>query len=668
MINTTIGKYKIIRLIGEGGMAAVYEAEHEILGTRVAIKVLNPILSANAQIKERFRNEAKVMASLEHSNITKVIDFDEQPQQLSIVMEFLKGEDLNQRIKRKGPLSEKEISEVFSQTLKAFQYAHDKGIVHRDIKPSNIFILNDGHVKILDFGIAKLFGQNNEMTQTGTQMGTPIYMSPEQVKADKTIDYRSDIYSIGVTMYFAVNGKPPYNPTTHSQFDIFNKIVYEPLHEFSVQSRFNDMILIACQKNREERFENCNTWLSKVINLETNNPKPIDETKTEYTNRLSEDATRIYTSQSHNYSEKPSIEFSQNNPESESSSKNSLKENLDHGKSTKKPIIKIATLAFLSTIVLGVSAYFAFNYYKNNQLEKAIEFVKNENYEKAFNILNSSILEENSEAQYYLAKMYKQGHYVEINLEKAFELAKKSAEQGNDKGLNFLGTCYNDGLGTYKDIKKALDYYTKASELGNAKAYNNLGNLYFRGDEGITKDYVKANEYYLKSINLAKDQIAVELEGRPEVNIGQIHLYGGYGVTIDYGKAKEYFLLAKDKNNALASERLGEMYDYGLGVGEDNYQAFKYYTISANLNNSDAQDRLGNLYFFGAGCEQDDFKAFELFKKSADQKNANGLADLGYMHQYGRGGAEKNLNKARMYYNEAAELGNEWAKTQLEFL
>lgn len=105
MINTTIGKYKINRLIGEGGMASVYEAEHEMLGTKVAIKVLNPILSANAQIKERFRNEAKLMASLDDPNITKVIDFDEQPQQLSIVMEYLNGEDLNQKIQRNGPLS-----------------------------------------------------------------------------------------------------------------------------------------------------------------------------------------------------------------------------------------------------------------------------------------------------------------------------------------------------------------------------------------------------------------------------------------------------------------------------------------------------------------------------------------------------------------------------------
>ena len=294
MINTTIGKYKITRLIGEGGMASVYEAEHEMLGTKVAIKVLNPILSANAQIKERFRNEAKLMASLDHPNITKVIDFDEQPQQLSIVMEYLNGEDLNQKIKRNGPLSEKQITEVFSQTLSAFQYAHEKGIVHRDIKPSNIFILPNGYVKILDFGIAKLFGQGNEMTQTGTQMGTPTYMSPEQVKADKSIDHRSDIYSLGVTMFYAINGKPPYNSNTDSQFDIFTKIVYEPLPEMPNSGIFNEFIKKACQKDRQQRFQTCQEWLNKL-----NNPVPsganatTDKNKTVIANTSHNDATKV---------------------------------------------------------------------------------------------------------------------------------------------------------------------------------------------------------------------------------------------------------------------------------------------------------------------------------------------------------------------------------------
>ena len=261
MINTSIGKYKIIKLIGEGGMASVYEAEHEMLGTKVAIKVLNPILSANAEIKTRFRNEAKLMASLDHPNITKVIDFDEQPQQLSIVMEFLNGEDLDEKIKRNGQLSEKEIRDIFSQTLSAFQYAHEKGIVHRDIKPSNIFILSNGHVKILDFGIAKLFGEGNEMTQTGIQIGTPNYMSPEQVKADKSIDHRSDLYSIGVTLYFASSGRSPYNSANTSQFDVYNKIVHEPLPTISSNVSFNEIIGKACQKDREQRFQSCQEFM-----------------------------------------------------------------------------------------------------------------------------------------------------------------------------------------------------------------------------------------------------------------------------------------------------------------------------------------------------------------------------------------------------------------------
>jgi len=267
MINTTIGKYKIIRMIGEGGMASVYEAEHEMLGTKVAIKVLNPILSSNTQIRERFKNEARLMASLNHPNITKVLDFEEGNSQLSIVMELLEGENLNERIKRIGSLSEKEITEIFSQTLSAFQYAHEKNIVHRDIKPSNIFILSNGQVKILDFGVAKLVGQGSELTQTGTQLGTPVYMSPEQVKAEKDIDHRSDIYSLGVTLYFAIKGNPPYNSNTDSQFNIFNRIVFEPIPNLKVGDKYDQMIQRACCKEKEGRYQSCSEWILELGNI-----------------------------------------------------------------------------------------------------------------------------------------------------------------------------------------------------------------------------------------------------------------------------------------------------------------------------------------------------------------------------------------------------------------
>jgi serine/threonine protein kinase len=260
-LNTTIGKYKLTRLIGDGGMASVYEGVHETLDTKVAVKILNPILSTNKQIRERFVNEAKIMASFNHINITKIIDFEEAPNYLAIIMELLDGQDLSDFIQSQPKLSDEKINAIFKQILGAFQYAHEKGVIHRDIKPSNIFILEDGTVKILDFGIAKLFGQGNEMTQTGTQIGTPIFMSPEQVKSDKSIDHRSDIYSLGVMLYFLINGKAPYDTNTASQFDIYSKIVHEPLPKITIQSSLSNLVSKACQKERELRFQSCEEWM-----------------------------------------------------------------------------------------------------------------------------------------------------------------------------------------------------------------------------------------------------------------------------------------------------------------------------------------------------------------------------------------------------------------------
>jgi serine/threonine protein kinase len=138
------------------------------------------------------------------------------------------------------------------------------GIVHRDIKPSNIYILPGEIVKILDFGIAKLFGEGGGSTKTGIQIGTPVYMSPEQVKGDKSIDHRSDIYSLGVTLYSACNGKPPYDKNTLSDFAIYNKIVTEPLPTLSNNSVFTNLINKACQKDREYRYQTCLEFLDQL--------------------------------------------------------------------------------------------------------------------------------------------------------------------------------------------------------------------------------------------------------------------------------------------------------------------------------------------------------------------------------------------------------------------
>ncbi len=282
-INKSVGKYRLTRFIGEGGMASVYEGTHEKLGTKVAVKILNPILTANKQIRMRFENEAKFMASLDHPNITRVLDFDEQPDMLAIVMELISGQDLSTLIGNKGALKPAEAVPLFSQILEAFRYAHGKGIVHRDIKPSNIFITHDNQVKILDFGIAKMIGSGDDFTQTGAQIGTPVYMSPEQVKADKTIDHRSDIYSLGVTLFFTLNGKPPYDSTTQSNFEIYNKIVYEPIPDLPQYPDIDRVIKKAIQKDREQRYQSAEEFRQALLNTGTDKTVAINDLREEKT-------------------------------------------------------------------------------------------------------------------------------------------------------------------------------------------------------------------------------------------------------------------------------------------------------------------------------------------------------------------------------------------------
>ena len=280
MINKKIHNYKIIREIGSGGMATVYEAIHLKLDTKVAIKILNPVLAADNGIRKRFEQEAKIMASLDHEGITRVLDFEEEENRLAIVMEYLEGNTLDEYIKQNGALNEEKAKQIFTKILHAFQYAHDKNIVHRDVKPSNIFITTEGKVKIMDFGIAKIVEDGAKvLTQTGTQIGTPIYMSPEQIKDSKHIDLRTDIYSLGVTLWFMLNGKPPYDVTKDSTFEIFTKIVNNPVPKLSNNIIIDEIIRKATGKKADSRIQNCKTFIELLNNINVNEEVKTENTK-----------------------------------------------------------------------------------------------------------------------------------------------------------------------------------------------------------------------------------------------------------------------------------------------------------------------------------------------------------------------------------------------------
>ncbi len=216
MIGNFIENYKIVAVLGEGGMGIVYKALDLKLERYVAIKILSPQATANPQFVARFKREAKNQAKLTHPNIVPVYGFAEDRQTLGIVMEFVDGETLEHRIQRKGRLEVVEALDVLKQILSAADYAHSKGFVHRDIKPSNIIIGSDGTAKIMDFGISKSIYDSKGITKTGTKLGTILYMSPEQIKALEPTG-QSDIYSIGITFYEMLSGKTPFDVGTEFQ-------------------------------------------------------------------------------------------------------------------------------------------------------------------------------------------------------------------------------------------------------------------------------------------------------------------------------------------------------------------------------------------------------------------------------------------------------------------
>ncbi len=220
MIGEVVGNYRIASQIGSGGMGAVYEAHHELLGKMAAIKVLLPERSANREIVQRFFNEARAVSTVQHPGIPEIFDFGHLPSgNAYIIMELLEGETLGERLKREQPMSIKAAVSIARHIAGVLGATHSHGIVHRDLKPDNVFLVPDPalprgeRAKILDFGIAKLIDSDRPSavhTETGRLMGTPYYMSPEQCRGSGHVDHRSDIYSLGCVLYQMLTSRPPF--------------------------------------------------------------------------------------------------------------------------------------------------------------------------------------------------------------------------------------------------------------------------------------------------------------------------------------------------------------------------------------------------------------------------------------------------------------------------
>jgi len=257
MRNMNFGRYQIISEVGKGSMGVVYKAHDPQIDRTVALKVLRPDRITSEEFVQRFLKEARAIGRLSHPNIITVYDSGQDNDTLYIVMEFLIGKTLREAQQEKQ-LRLQEIIHIGAQVADALDYAHRQGIVHRDIKPSNILLTPEGYLKLTDFGIARIEDPTaHHQTQAGDILGTPIYMSPEQIMGQK-VDGRSDLYSLGVILYELTTGRKPFQGENLAA--IFNAIIEEKpppieLPDTSLGQRLSALIFKSISKSTEDRFQ-----------------------------------------------------------------------------------------------------------------------------------------------------------------------------------------------------------------------------------------------------------------------------------------------------------------------------------------------------------------------------------------------------------------------------
>ena len=251
-----IGKYHILELVGEGAMGVVYKAKDSVLDRTVAVKVMNDAIARHEELRQRFLREAQAAASLQHPNVVSIYDLGEVDGHLYIAMEFVQGADLETLIQNGEPLSLQEKLDIVIDVLSGLTFAHKRGIVHRDIKPANIRIAEDGRAKLMDFGVAHL--TSSKLTSTGASLGTPVYMSPEQITGGKATP-ATDVFAVGAVLYELLTGAKPFDAPTLQ--GLFYKILTDkpkPVRELmpGLPTALDHIVEKAMAKEVPQRYQN----------------------------------------------------------------------------------------------------------------------------------------------------------------------------------------------------------------------------------------------------------------------------------------------------------------------------------------------------------------------------------------------------------------------------
>jgi serine/threonine-protein kinase len=623
----TVGQYEIRDLLGEGGIGQVHAAFDTVLQREVAMKSLRPELLSDANFADRFRAEATSLARLNHPNITTLYSLIPDGKNLYMVMELVRGHTLDDILaKRNAPLDVRESLAIIAQAADGLAYAHSMGVIHRDIKPSNLMVAENGVLKIMDFGIARVRG-SQRLTRSGSIVGTLAYMAPEQLRGEEG-DEACDLYSLAIVLYEMLTGTPPFS--ANSEYDLMQaQINQKPDRLVSrvpgLDSKVESAIMKALSKKPAQRFQSTRAFSDALgaSSLRMDAPKILHND----TRLIETPANPIQIAPPR----RSGLDWLPNIP--------GLPPEL------RAAVYGGGVAALAAFAVIGVLLFLRSPTPASIAVHPPAPLVT-----PAVNPQPAKISPAPSPANPAEAAA----------LAGPLAATVAAANRGDPAAQNQLGVKYAQGEdGLPRDDVKAVEWYRKAANQGLPKAQTNLGDMYFFGRGGLEQSNLDALSWYLKAAQ----------QDWPDAQYRLGFMYEkGIGTGKDVAKAVQLYRSAAEHGYPEAQNLMGTLYATGAdGIAEDDKQALDWFQKAADQGFAKAEKNLGDMYFFGHGIDKDYAQALTWYGKAADQKFADAQFRLGYMYEKGLG-VEQNNQTAIDQYTKAVRNGNVDAQRALDRL